>query len=517
MINQLFFRTTIVAVTSLAALASTHNAAAVALNPRGTGQVLLFPFYTVNGQNQTLISVTNTTERAKAVSVRFLEARNGRPVAKVNVYLAPFDTWTGAILDRPDDQPGARLIVRDRTCTVPDLANQPVYRDGLNFARSEYTGQNRDHPESLGAQLGVLERTEEGFIEVIEMGELQSGPGRLQLADEVMPNPGTGVPLDCGSVISAWIPPSEPQGKQIWAVAPSLNIDLPSGGLRGMAAIVNTLNGSMFTYTAEALTDFYSDTAAPGALHQIVMGRPTLADANNGGGQVRATVVDTKGKTITEVYPFPQVTADPVSLVLMQTRVFNDYNFDRNLGASSEWVLTFPTKHFYVNSATPLKPFTSRFSDDGRADEVLLVSHHDRSGRASNEPVFCIPSPSPCPGDNRLPNSANVLAINQATPSLSEIFGAAIDGVASRIQFDTTFPPVPLEKAGFLAIELDDPNTPGFLNFMTAPSGRNYFGLPVIGHAFAQYINRDVTPGVIANYAGETRHAGELVSSPPLP
>ena len=71
------------------------NAATAA--PSGVGQVLLFPYYTVNGGNQTLLSVVNTTQRVKAVRVRFLEGRNSKQALGFNVYLAPFDTWTAAV------------------------------------------------------------------------------------------------------------------------------------------------------------------------------------------------------------------------------------------------------------------------------------------------------------------------------------------------------------------------------------------------------------------------------------
>ena len=43
--------------------------AAVMLNPRGTGQVLIYPYYTAN-HRQTLISVINTTEHGKALKIR---------------------------------------------------------------------------------------------------------------------------------------------------------------------------------------------------------------------------------------------------------------------------------------------------------------------------------------------------------------------------------------------------------------------------------------------------------------
>ena len=78
------------------ALGGVSSAHAVHLNPRGLGQVLIYPYYTVNHQ-QTLLSVVNSTPNGKALKLRFREAYDGREVAGFNVYLGPFDSWVGAV------------------------------------------------------------------------------------------------------------------------------------------------------------------------------------------------------------------------------------------------------------------------------------------------------------------------------------------------------------------------------------------------------------------------------------
>ena len=83
-------------IAGVAGLASVSNA--VNLNPDGLGQVLIYPYYTVNAGNSTLLSVVNTTDEVKAVKVRFLEALNSREVLDFNLYLSPFDVWTGAVI-----------------------------------------------------------------------------------------------------------------------------------------------------------------------------------------------------------------------------------------------------------------------------------------------------------------------------------------------------------------------------------------------------------------------------------
>ena len=64
-----------------ALVATAPSAGAVMLNPRGTSQVLIYPYYTVNHQ-QTLVSVINTTAHGKALKFRFREGYDGRDVAQ---------------------------------------------------------------------------------------------------------------------------------------------------------------------------------------------------------------------------------------------------------------------------------------------------------------------------------------------------------------------------------------------------------------------------------------------------
>src|SRR5947209_2227238 len=78
------------------------SAMAVQLGTDGRGDVLLYPYTTradaAGNAYATLLSVVNPTVSAKAVRVRFLEGKNSRPVFDFNLFLSPFDVWTGAVL-----------------------------------------------------------------------------------------------------------------------------------------------------------------------------------------------------------------------------------------------------------------------------------------------------------------------------------------------------------------------------------------------------------------------------------
>src|SRR5690606_35656779 len=147
------------------------------VNPDGLGQVLIYPYYTVNNGNMTLISVVNTTNDVKAVKVRFLEGMNSQEVLDFNLYLSPFDVWTGAVHESGE---GAALTSNDNSCTygkVNDIG--PVA-----FRNLQYAVLNVD-----GGPIG-LDRTREGYVEMIEMGRVVNDSDVDAFYDAVDATPG---------------------------------------------------------------------------------------------------------------------------------------------------------------------------------------------------------------------------------------------------------------------------------------------------------------------------------------
>jgi hypothetical protein len=110
-------------IAGIAGVAGIANmASAVNLNPDGLGQVLLYPYYTVNSGQQTLLSVVNTTAVGKAVKVRFLEGYNSREVLDFNLFLSRFDVWTATVFSLSDagiSGDGAAIFTTDKSCTAP--------------------------------------------------------------------------------------------------------------------------------------------------------------------------------------------------------------------------------------------------------------------------------------------------------------------------------------------------------------------------------------------------------------
>src|SRR5215467_4151963 len=147
-------------IAGIAGVAGIANmASAVNLNPDGLGQVLLYPYYTVNGHQQTLLSVVNTdTVNGKAVKVRFLEGYNSREVLDFNLYLSPNDVWTARV-SQTSDSGGGAVFTSDLSCTDPAIPSS-----GVPFRTAAFDGTG-PVPADEGPQ--DITRTREGYIELI--------------------------------------------------------------------------------------------------------------------------------------------------------------------------------------------------------------------------------------------------------------------------------------------------------------------------------------------------------------
>jgi hypothetical protein len=507
-----------------ALVATAPGAGAVHLDPRGIGQALVFPYYTVNSGNQTLISVVNQTDAGKAIGVRFREGRNARETRQFNLYLAPFDTWTASVFSRSDsDATGsANLVTADASCTVPAIrtsSHLPMVGNHryVPFSNFHYTGTDND------AGPNGLERSREGYFELIEMGEVTNA-ARGSLA--AITRGSSGSPANCLQIEQAWLDPTLVGQVGYWFADSSVDIAPPRGGLFGSAAIVDALAGTMMTYTASAI-DGFSDVAhhtQPGnedalALHHVRT-NATSAAAHTFAG----------GAAVTSVYPTERA-IDAVSALFAQDAIFNEFVTHPALGGRSEWVVTLPTKYAYTDEAivgaTPLPPFPRLFprapasqhaGNTGTAAVDLAVRWIDREGYAHFicEPPECLPFPGlPPPGPPVLQWSwaSNVMTFNQPQ---SPTDGSAILGSRLAIDVNTLddgmydgWARVLLHRTGGEPPLRDQRMRPDL-------AGGVWNGLPVIGFLAVSYTNGQLTPGVLSNYAGAYPHRGAArYESPP--
>src|SRR5450631_1363984 len=336
------------ALAGVSALGVTSAAQAVNVNPNGLGQVLLYPYYTVRADNlvnpyNSLLSVVNSTNSVKAVKVRFIEGVDSQEVLDFNLFLSPNDVWTTAIL--PDAGGGARIVTADRSCTLPAIPS-----GGVAFVNFQYAGSNND------GGTDSLDRTKEGYVEIIEMATYTSGSTVGVAVTHVSGTP------PCGSKLTDSVASSE--------ALP------PGGGLFGGISLVNVLSGTDYTEDAVALDNF-SDTRIYFQSGSIL---PTLQQASPPVSQVLAG-----SKVYTSTWnpgtspPIPNL-ADPVSAVLMHNQVMNEFILDSVTKSGTDWVVTMPTKHYYSlpGTGSASKLFQRNFNTTKFACDDVILDPFDR-------------------------------------------------------------------------------------------------------------------------------------------
>ncbi len=469
------------------------SAHAVMLDPRGLGQVLVFPYYTVNAGQDTLLTVVNTSGVGKAVKVTFREGYNGRETLTFDLFLSAHDSWVGAVsaIDGSAAS-GGRLSSPDHSC-VDHIPAFPY-----PFSSAAYTGAGAgpggaSYAKDSGPQ--TIDRTREGFIEMIEIGDIAPGSATDLATTPVQTgNPDEGIP-PCNLPTSA-----------------SINDDLvaPTGGLAGTGAIANVGEGTFYTYVADALVGF-----AHAPLRGPASGPfdPDLGSAQPTPPHgVIATVLDANGEALQIDYARG---IDAVSAVFMADALHNDFLVADALGANTDWIITFPTKQFYVDKfrypVTVTSPFELPFAGGDSRFMVSTAEVFDNDGNPGWLADFssCHPSPvSFCPFPaSQLRFQTNTLAFFPPTHESSGVFGSKL---VSEIlpDFEGYYDPRPISDAGHLTLDLHPDaglhELEGGIAQGNVPITLR--GLPVTGFMAYNIINTNAAPGRLANYGGTFRH-----------
>jgi hypothetical protein len=389
----------------LAGLGAAGTAEAVFLNPNGTGQVLVYPYYTVQQAQgaswNTYLSVVNTTSRAKAVKVRVLEGKTSAEVLDFNLFLSPNDVWTAAIIpaDNTTTSPGA-MVTADRSCTAP-VGNLPIANGGQVFRNFQYSTGGDALPGT------ELSRTREGYVEIIEMGTLTGTWAAAATHNSA------GVPANCAVFQGTTVTPS--------------SIEAPQGGLMGTGTLINVANGQDAGYKADALeawrnAPIFSD---PGQIF------PSLADATpasslviNAGG-----IAATGASTLLTAYRSDFAAqsgvvagARAVASVYMHAAVMNEYVLDQATGSFTDWVITQPLKRVFVSATTAAQPYTNVLTSSGACETISFTffNREEQSATAAGADFSPLP---PAGAPNSLCWESNVLSIRNT--SLTQFSGVS--------------------------------------------------------------------------------------------
>ena len=474
----------ILPVAVLAAMAGVNGAQAVYVDSDGLGQVLLYPYYTTTEGQDTYINLVNTTDRYKAVKVRILESMNSREVLDFNLYLSPWDHWS-AVITADTDGPGATITSADTSCTVPNQISDGVTVPFRNF---EYDDDS----------VNGLERTKEGYVEVIEMATIV--PGAENWPADIKHVAGT--PPGCEDLQDSWI------AGGVWSTDPNDGTSAPSGGLYGYGVLINVDEGTNATYDAIALGDFFDDIAGvlhtePGSLDPSLNNSVASYDVINGSEVLSGQADDG---------------LDAVSAIMMHDTLSNDFVMEPTIAAGTDWVVTFPTKRDYVAVDPAIAPFTDPWDPTtSNSCEEFTIRYWDREEGEPTDPPGSIDfSPKPDPDD------PDVLAL------CAEANVVSFAGSAGDVDLGSSVLAADPGRNG-LTFTLEDGFANGWarmdftlINNATDPrpvleAGENSFeGLPAVGFAVQKYVNSTLEVDgvtVLSNYAGAVTHKSSRSAS----
>lgn len=338
-----------ITVSLLGVIGIIASAQAVHLNPDGTGQVLLFPYFNAQDGYVTNINLVNSSDQAKAVKIRFHEGKASNDVLDFNIYMDADDVWTGSIKSVQDNS-GTKvgsLTTRNRTCTLPALASCD---DGKCETTVPFSGYNL-------FQGVAASDTQEGFVEVIEMGVIEDATVKAGVAHA------KGKPANCKTVADAWTKGTFTAGTG----AAAKGLTAPTGGLFGSSAVLNVTEGSAYTVEPVAIDNYSTQAQHYQASDPDHFLLPSLASGNVTTSSVmvhkasgETELVETEWKPtndacLVDADPLTPACGNnpyPVAHVLLATSLMNEYFLDPTSGydGHTDWVVTFPMKQFGIQA-----------------------------------------------------------------------------------------------------------------------------------------------------------------------
>ena len=425
------------------------------ISAEGTGNLLMFPFYNVKNESNTYLHISNTTGENKAVVVRFLEHINGQTVLEFNAYLGPYDIFPVALGSVPSSTGGSggAIITTDETCTVPELGTANAPYDGTQ--ETTFTGKllrtQPFVPYLYNTDVNSnLERTEMGYVEVIEMGVVSS---EIDVSK-------------CDDLRTLW-------NTGAWGTDPKFNVSAPTGGLSGSAMFINPNLAYSMSIDVTAVDNWGKE----GVVYHALRG-PTLADGSTV-ADLGSLQVDYTGQVDGAV--------SATSALLASRSVMNEVVIEPAIAAETDWVVTFPTKKYLTNGLTAGAPFTGVYDKTEAANvacETLALSQFDRASNSSSSSGSFVPT-----------------ADNGVEGELCDTVTVLKFATDSALQVDKTIGVAFNYDAGAVRLVADQV-LPADNNGVEIP------GLPVLGFAGTRIVNGDKSYGYAVSHVSNTVTSG---------
>jgi len=416
--------------------------AAMTVNANGVGYINILPYYSAQGDNVSMFSVTNTsTTTYKLAKIRFRGAEFSDDVFDFQVFLSPQDMYTFYV--SKDAATGkAKFATDDLSCTLPK-------REVLNGAVMKVQ-------RLVGTAEQKVAGTLEGYVEIISMADVTA----TDVQNTIKHSGHNG--MTQSNKVSKPVCDEAILGSETKAIDLSSKLGAATGGLMSWGIIADLATTKAFTMTGTAISptgndiptkalywrqaDLQSDVYAGGA---AVLNNATvqLYSADQALRLIPPYEFDlpdlsTPYNATTGTLTTPIQQRDAVSALFATSgTVVTEFVTDDDIAASTEVVLSQPTRRFYYTftGSTLLNPQVSGAEGiyDGTkfATRGGLTTVNTPAAFGREEQAFDVAKPggiviSPDVGEAADPfyirGEVSVVTINQGNASKSESLGAQL-------------------------------------------------------------------------------------------
>jgi hypothetical protein len=424
-------------------------ALALNISHNQTGQAIIVPYYTVKNNLNTYVTLTNTTDKIKAVKLSFQESHLGIDLMNVNAYILPHETYVFGMAPIESSIEGHEGEDSVAIYQAGDVVCTPFLDYIQEFKASQLDSQLSDNNINFGYDLSAAR---EGMIHIIEMGTLE-------------PNSGYGPNIrdrNCDAIETLWA-----EGGT-WNNDPTHFVQAPSGGLRATTSIIDVTNGFQFAVDNIAIDNFFAEDAdllhtAPGEVSA-----PTLADAQNKyQGFTYASGIHSLGA------------------LLAKTSIYSDFIKSTDVNSVIEWVVTLPLNRFMELSYY-----------DCLSNSVLTIYKQNGDKKTLTSGGLGAPLP-PGPRPGSLCSTINIIS---TAPNSNSILGSTYFHPNSYL-LEYEYQYIDNNINGYTQIDINDLSEENQLIGHNQHETRTTHGAPVMGFSITRMQNNNAQPGLLATFA----------------
>lgn len=490
-------------------------ATSLAQNLDGIGHILVVPYFTAQGANNTLLNIVNTDQtNGKAVKVRFRGAANSDDIYDFQVFMSPGDVWSANIAKGATGL--SQLTTSDKTCTKPAAAT--LNTTPFVTARLDQTLTG----DALASQ------TREGYIEILNMADIVPGNALFTAIKHV-----SGVAPCSGA---AWTALDLAVDTNVVGYN-GLFLSSPTTGLMANWTIINTVGAAAWSSTAVALESRAAGVAAAGhlvywpqtstpvaaATADNYTADPLIRDTSLVPGVGTAVTVAAAPAFAAGFYDFPDLStaytttasaagaanangplqqAFALTSQLHATTITNEFLTGSGIGATTDWTFAMPTRRYHVafnysvSGAAEGRRFTE-ILDDG-APATMVSGYFVNSNTTVVNRQICVTGITYKVFDReeQTPTSSNQVVISPSSPGVPTAFC----GEDSVLTLNNAGATASGSLGAMVAIkDLTVPYAAGWMvmatpagNATAAAAGVNVgaiaVGLPVLGGSYAKAI-----------------------------